>query len=117
MGILTTRFSTIQDPDEKHKFLLNMGPQHPCTHGVLRIVLEMDGEYAMGIDPILGYGHRMHEKMAECRPWSGFYPNTGRIDYGGAIPFNHGYCALIERMAGIEVPERAEYIRVITVTQ
>ena len=92
-----------------------MGPQHPCTHGVLRIVLEMDGEYAMGIDPILGYGHRMHEKMAECRQWSGFYPNTGRMDYGGAIPYNHGYCALIERMAGIEVPERAEYIRVITV--
>ncbi len=71
MGTLTTRFSTIQDPDEKHKFLLNMGPQHPCTHGVLRIILEMDGEHAMGIDPILGYGHRMHEKMAECRPWSG----------------------------------------------
>ncbi len=115
MGTLTTRFSTIQDPDEKHRFLLNMGPQHPCTHGVLRIVLEMDGEYAMGIDPILGYGHRMHEKMAECRQWSGFYPNTGRMDYGGAIPYNHGYCALIERMAGIEVPERAEYIRVITV--
>jgi NADH-quinone oxidoreductase subunit D len=102
------------DTDDKHRFLLNMGPQHPATHGVLRVILEMDGEYAMGIDPILGYGHRMQEKMAECRVWSGFYPNTGRMDYVGAMPFNHGYVALIERMAGVEVPERAEYIRVIT---
>lgn len=105
-----TKFTT----QDKHRFLLNMGPQHPATHGVLRIVLEMDGEYAMGIDPILGYGHRMQEKMAESRSWQGFYPNTGRMDYVGAMPFNHGYVALIERMAGIEVPERAEYIRVIT---
>ena len=96
-----------------HRFLLNMGPQHPSTHGVLRIVLEMDGEYAMGIDPVLGYGHRMHEKMAETRPYQSFYPNTGRMDYLGALLFNHGYVGLLERMAGIEVPERAEYIRVI----
>lgn len=114
MGTITTKFETQKNPDEKHRFLLNMGPQHPSTHGVLRIILEMDGEYAVGIDPILGYGHRMHEKMAECRPWTAFYPNTGRMDYVGAIPFNHGYVSLIERMAGIEVPERAEYIRVIT---
>ncbi len=105
-----TKFETT----DKHRFLLNMGPQHPATHGVLRVILEMDGEYAMGIDPVLGYGHRMQEKMAESRTWPGFYPNTGRMDYVGAMPFNHGYVALIERMAGIEVPERAEYIRVIT---
>lgn len=98
----------------RHRFLLNMGPQHPSTHGVLRVVLEMDGEYAMGVDPILGYGHRMHEKMAEGRPFSGFYPNTGRIDYLGALLFNHGYVGLIERMCGVPVPERAEHIRVIT---
>ncbi len=115
MGTITTKFDIEKAQDEKHKFLLNMGPQHPSTHGVLRIILEMDGEYAVGIDPILGYGHRMHEKMAECRQWSGFYPNTGRMDYVGTIPFNHGYVALIERMAGVEVPERAEYIRVLTV--
>ncbi|WP_300669280.1 NADH-quinone oxidoreductase subunit D [Desulfoluna sp.] len=98
----------------KHRFLLNMGPQHPSTHGVLRVVLEMDGEYAMELDPVLGYGHRMHEKMAEVRPTSGFYPNTARMDYLGAILFSHGYVGLLERMAGVEVPERAEYIRVIT---
>jgi NADH-quinone oxidoreductase subunit D len=105
-----TKFTT----QDKHRFLLNMGPQHPATHGVLRVILEMDGEYAMGIDPILGYGHRMQEKMGESRSWPGFYPNTGRMDYVGAMPFNHGYVALIERMAGVTVPERAEYIRVIT---
>lgn len=109
---MVTKLEKIAGP--KHRFLLNMGPQHPSTHGVLRIVLEMDGEYAMELDPVLGYGHRMHEKMAEARPTSGFYPNTGRMDYLGAILFNHGYVGLLERMAGVEVPERAEYIRVIT---
>ncbi|MDY0132299.1 MAG: NADH-quinone oxidoreductase subunit D [Desulforegulaceae bacterium] len=99
----------------KHKFLLNMGPQHPSTHGVLRVVLEMDGEYVMGIDPVIGYSHRMHEKIAEVRPAQSFLPNTARMDYVCALPYNHGYVALIEKMAGIEVPERAEYIRVITV--
>ena len=99
---------------DKDRFLLNMGPQHPSTHGVLRIILEMHGEYALDVDPILGYGHRMHEKMAESKPWASFYPNTARMDYVGAMPFNHGYVALIERMAGVEVPERADYIRVIT---
>lgn len=109
MAILTNL-----DTQEKHRFLLNMGPQHPATHGVLRVILEMDGENAMAIDPVLGYGHRMQEKMAESKTWPGFYPNTSRMDYVGAMPFNHGYVALIERMAGVTVPERAEYIRVIT---
>ena len=109
---MATKLEKISGP--KHRFLLNMGPQHPSTHGVLRLVLEMDGEYAMAIDPVLGYGHRMHEKMAETRPYNGFYPNTGRIDYLGAILFNHGYVGVLERMAGVEVPERAECIRVIT---
>jgi NADH-quinone oxidoreductase subunit D len=99
----------------QHKFLLNMGPQHPSTHGVLRIVLEMDGEYVTGIDPVIGYGHRMHEKIAEVRPAQSFLPNTARMDYVCALPYNHGYVSLLEQMTGIEVPERAEYIRVITV--
>ena len=98
----------------RHRFLLNMGPQHPSTHGVLRVVLEMDGEYVLGIDPVLGYGHRMHEKMGECRPWQSFLPNTARMDYLCALPYNHGYVALVEQLSGIEVPRRAEFIRVIT---
>jgi NADH-quinone oxidoreductase subunit D len=99
---------------DRHRFLLNMGPQHPSTHGVLQVLLEMDGEYVIDPQPVLGYVHRMHEKMAEMRSWKSFYANTGRMDYVGALPYNHGYVALIEKMAGIEVPPRAEYIRVIT---
>jgi NADH-quinone oxidoreductase subunit D len=99
---------------EKHSFYLNMGPQHPSTHGVLRVLLEMDGEYVLDPEPVIGYGHRIQEKMAESRTWNGFMPNTARIDYVGALMYNHCYVGLIERMTGIEAPPRAEYIRVIT---
>lgn len=96
-------------------FVINLGPQHPATHGVLRVKLTMDGEYIVNAEPVLGYIHRMHEKMGENRTWAQFLPNTGRLDYLGALSYNHGYVAAVERAAGIEVPERAEYIRVITV--
>ncbi|MDW7711104.1 MAG: NADH-quinone oxidoreductase subunit D [Deferrisomatales bacterium] len=101
--------------DPHHETLvLNMGPQHPATHGVLRIVLKMDGEYVLEAVPVIGYGHRMHEKMAEVRSYPGFYANVGRMDYAGALSFGHGHVLAVERLAGIEVPPRAEYIRVIT---
>ncbi len=96
-------------------FVLNLGPQHPATHGVLRVKLTMDGEYIVQAEPVLGYIHRMHEKMAEAGTFAQFMPNTARIDYLHALSYNHGYCLVVERAAGIEVPERAEYIRVITV--
>ena len=102
------------DFQEQNRFFLNMGPQHPSTHGVLLVLLEMSGGYVLDPQPVLGYIHRMHEKMAESRPVTGFMPNTARMDYVCALPYNHGYVALIERKAGIEVPPRAEYIRVIT---
>jgi NADH-quinone oxidoreductase subunit D len=95
-------------------FVINLGPQHPATHGVLRIKLTMDGEYIMEAEPVLGYIHRMHEKMGENRTWAQFLPNTGRMDYLHALAFNHNHVCLVERACGIEVPERAEYIRVIT---
>ena len=95
-------------------FVLNLGPQHPATHGVLRVKLVMDGEYIVEAEPVLGYIHRMHEKMGENRTWAQFMPNTGRMDYLHALAYNHGYVSVVERAAGIEVPERAEYIRVIT---
>jgi NADH-quinone oxidoreductase subunit D len=95
-------------------FVLNLGPQHPATHGVLRIKLTMDGEYIVDADPVIGYGHRMHEKMGENRSYAKFLPNTGRIDYVAALFNGHGYVGAVERLAGITVPERAEYIRVIT---
>lgn len=96
-------------------FVLNLGPQHPATHGVLRVKLTMDGEYIVKAEPVLGYIHRMHEKMAEDGTFAQFMPNTARMDYLHALAYNHGYCLVVERAAGIEVPERAEYIRVITV--
>ena len=101
------------NPDET--FVLNLGPQHPATHGVLRVKLTMDGEYIVKAEPVLGYIHRMHEKMAEGGTFAQFMPNTARMDYLHALAYNHGYCLTVERAAGIEVPERAEYIRVITV--
>lgn len=101
------------NPDET--FILNLGPQHPATHGVLRVKLTMDGEYIVKAEPVLGYIHRMHEKMAESGTFAQFMPNTPRMDYLSALSYNQGYVMAVERAAGIEVPERAEYIRTITV--
>ncbi|HET97158.1 MAG TPA: NADH-quinone oxidoreductase subunit D [Desulfurivibrio alkaliphilus] len=102
--------------DPAHEtFILNVGPQHPATHGALRVKLTMDGEYIVEAEPVLGYIHRMHEKMGENRSYPQFMPNTGRLDYLSALCYNHGYAGVVERAAGIEVPERAEYIRVVTV--
>jgi NADH-quinone oxidoreductase subunit D len=102
--------------DQTHEtFEINLGPQHPATHGVLRVVLTMDGEYIYNAEPVLGYIHRMHEKMGESKTWLQFMPNTARMDYLHALAYNHGYVLTVERAAGIEVPERAEYLRVITV--
>jgi NADH-quinone oxidoreductase subunit D len=94
--------------------ILNMGPQHPSTHGVLRIILELDGEYIVRAEPVLGYVHRMHELMAQNRTYTQYYPNMGRVDYLHAIAWNWAYVGAVEQLAGIEVPERAEYIRVLT---
>jgi NADH-quinone oxidoreductase subunit D len=100
-------------PDET--FILNVGPQHPATHGVLRVKMQMDGEYIVKAETVLGYVHRMHEKMGENRTYAQFLPNLSRLDYLGALGYTHGHVLAIERAAGIEVPERAEYIRAITV--
>ena len=105
----------IPTPEQPHEtFVLNVGPQHPATHGVLRLKLTMEGEYVRRAEPVCGYIHRMHEKMGENRTWAQFLPNTGRIDYLAAMAYNHGYVGAVERAAKIVVPPRAEYIRVIT---
>jgi NADH-quinone oxidoreductase subunit D len=98
----------------KETFVLNLGPQHPATHGVLRIKLTMDGEYITRAEPVCGYIHRMHEKMGENRTYAQFLPNTSRIDYLSAMHYTHAFVGVVERAAGLEVPPRAEYIRVIT---
>ena len=99
---------------QEGNLILNLGPQHPSTHGVLRVVVEMDGEYVMRAEPILGYLHRMHEKMAEVKTAAQFIPNMGRVDYLHAMAWNWAFVGAVEKIADIEVPERAEYIRVIT---
>ncbi len=101
-------------PTPQETFVLNLGPQHPATHGVLRIKLTMDGEFITRAEPVPGYIHRMHEKMGENRTWAQFLPNTSRIDYLAAMAYTHAYVGLVERAARIQVPPRAEYIRVIT---
>jgi NADH-quinone oxidoreductase subunit D len=95
-------------------FVLNLGPQHPAAHGVLRVLMTMDGEWITRAEPVIGYIHRMHEKMGENRPWAQFLPNTGRIDYLSAMHYTHAFVGAVERAAKIEVPPRAEFVRVIT---
>jgi len=101
-------------PEEpQDTYFLNMGPQHPSMHGVLRLLLELRGEEIVSAKPIIGYAHRAHEKMAENRDYLMFLPNTSRVDYLSGMIYNLGYCQAVEKMCGIEVPERAEHIRVI----
>lgn len=109
--VYTNRFAQGQSEDT---LILNMGPQHPSTHGVLRVILELDGEYILRAEPVLGYLHRMHEAMAENRTYLQYMPNMGRVDYVHALGWNWAYVGAVERLGGIEVPRRAEFIRVIT---
>jgi NADH-quinone oxidoreductase subunit D len=102
------------DSRREDLFYLNMGPQHPSTHGVLRVVLGMTGEYVEIADPVVGYLHRMHEKMGENRTWSQFLPNTPRMDYAAAMTYNLAYVLAVERLAGIVPARRATVLRTIT---
>lgn len=94
-------------------FVVNIGPLHPSTHGVFRMRCTLDGEVVLDIEPVFGYLHRGIEKLAEERTYTGFIPLTDRLDYVSAMSNNFGYCLAVEKLAGIKVPERAEYIRVI----
>ncbi|NQU66289.1 MAG: NADH-quinone oxidoreductase subunit D [SAR324 cluster bacterium] len=94
---------------------LNMGPQHPSTHGVIRFILKTDGEIIHECDPDVGYLHRGIEKIAESITWQQFVPYTDRVDYVCAMNANMAYCMAVEKLLGMEaeIPKRAEYIRVI----
>lgn len=94
-------------------YTLNMGPVHPSTHGVLQVILDLDGEQVVRATPEMGYLHRGIEKLAEGRTYPQFLPYTDRLDYVSAMGNNLGYCQTVEKLLGVEVPERAEYIRVI----
>jgi len=112
--ILKEPIASPEAPAGKETFVLNIGPQHPATHGVLRVKVVMDGEYVVRAEPICGYIHRMQEKMGENRTYAQFLPNTSRIDYLSAMTYTHAFVGVIERAAKIQPPPRAEYIRVIT---
>src|SRR5579872_3890716 len=93
--------------------VLNMGPQHPSTHGVLRVVLELDGEIVMKADPQIGYLHTGIEKSCESKTYSQVITLTDRIDYLAPLSNNLAYCLAAEKLIGLEVPKRAQYIRVL----
>jgi NADH-quinone oxidoreductase subunit C/D len=95
------------------ELLLNMGPQHPSTHGVLRVVLELDGERIVKATPDLGYLHRGVEKLAEGLAYMQIIPHTDRLDYVCSMTNNYAYVRAVEKLVGVTVPERAEYIRTI----
>lgn len=96
------------------ELVVNVGPSHPSTHGVCRVVTRIDGEVITDVDVVIGYLHRGIEKMCENRTYLQVVPLTDRLDYVGSMYNNWAYSRAVERLAGIEVPERAEYIRVIT---
>ena len=92
---------------------INIGPQHPSTHGVFRMLVGLQGETVTSVTPMLGQLHRCHEKIAERNLWTGNMPYTDRLDYLCPMYNNFAYATAVEKMMGVEVPERAEYIRVI----
>ncbi len=93
--------------------LVNMGPQHPSTHGVFRAVVILDGETVVSLKPVMGYLHRNHEKIGERNTFLQNMPYTDRLDYFNSMSNNWGYALAVEKLMGVAVPERAEYIRVI----
>src|SRR6202142_990563 len=101
---------TVLGADE---IILNMGPQHPSTHGVLRVKLRLDGEKVIGSECIIGYLHRGVEKIAEHRSYQQFAPYVDRMDYVAAVPNGLGYCETIEKLLVVEAPPRAKVIRTI----
>src|SRR6185436_13639877 len=115
----TTTLSRNLDLGESRTFLdsneliINMGPQHPATHGVLRVILKLDGEKVLGTECVIGYLHRGVEKIAEHRTYTMFNPYVDRMDYVAAVSNGLGYCEAVEKLLGTEAPLRARVIRTI----
>ena len=107
---LDTKDETFLDATE---LVLNMGPQHPSTHGVLRVILKLDGEKVLGTECVIGYLHRGVEKIGENRTYTMFNPYVDRMDYVASVSNGLGYCETVEKLLNVEAPPRAQYIRVI----
>jgi NADH-quinone oxidoreductase subunit D len=92
---------------------INIGPQHPSTHGVFRLIVTVDGETIIDLKPVFGYLHRNHEQLGEASTYIQSMPFTDRLDYFNSMANNFGLAIAVEKLAGIEVPQRANYIRVL----
>ncbi len=101
------------DPMDERKFTINFGPQHPAAHGVLRLVLELDGEVVERVDPHIGLLHRGTEKLIEHKTYMQAIPYFDRLDYVAPMNQEHAFCLAVEKLLGLEVPRRAQFIRVI----
>ena len=98
---------------DSNEILINMGPQHPATHGVLRVKLKLDGEKVVGSECVIGYLHRGVEKIAENRTYQQFTPYVDRMDYVAAVTNGMGYVEAVEKLLGVDVPPRAQFTRMI----
>lgn len=99
--------------DQENNLVINMGPQHPATHGVLRLAVELDGERVVNVRPELGYLHSGFEKIGENKRYEKFIPYCDRLDYVSSMSNNLGYVMAVEKLLGVEIPQHAQYVRVI----
>jgi NADH-quinone oxidoreductase subunit D len=114
-GAGEVNYTILPKPDSSGELLeVAMGPQHPSTHGVFRMDVVLDGERIVKLKPVFGYLHRNHEKIAENTTYLGSMPYTDRLDYLCSMTNNWGYALSVEKLAGLQPPERAEYLRIIT---
>jgi NADH-quinone oxidoreductase subunit C/D len=95
------------------QIVVNLGPQHPSTHGVFRMAVTLDGETIVGLEPVMGYLHRNHEKIGERNTWVQNFPYTDRLDYISSMCNNYAYALAVEKLMSVKIPERAEYLRVL----
>ncbi len=106
--------SKLKENTIQKDMLINVGPQHPSTHGVLRLVITLEGEIIRDTKPVIGYLHRGKEKLAESRTYFQYLPMVDRVDYLSGFFYQAAYCYAVESIAGLKIPRRAEYIRLIT---